>query len=207
MSKVLNAKHKLSRRLQATIWDNTKNTYEKRNYKPGQHGPLSRTKLSDYGLHLQAKQRLKAHYGGSRITEKQFKNIFSLARTKKGNTENIFIGLLESRLDVVIYRLGIARTIFAARQIVGHAHIKVNGKKLNIPSYRLKIGDVISLKDASRNIPVIQESVSEKRAVPEYLNFDSDKMEGKFLRMPHDLAEVRLPFEADIRRIVELYSH
>ncbi|MCF8462615.1 MAG: 30S ribosomal protein S4 [Rickettsiaceae bacterium] len=207
MSKVLQAKHKLSRCLQATIWDNTKNTYEKRNYKPGQHGPLSKTKLSDYGLHLQAKQRLKAHYGGPRITEKQFRNLFALARSKKGNTENVFIGLLESRLDVVIYRLGIAKTIFAARQIVGHSHVKVNGKKLNIPSYRLKIGDIISLKDASRNIPVIQESVSEKRAVPEYLSFDSDKMEGQFLRMPHDLAEVRLPFEADIRRIVELYSH
>ena len=205
MTKIIKAKYKLSRKLGTIIWDDSKDTFSKRNYKPGQHGPTNKTKLSDYGLHLQAKQRLKAHYGCGRITERQFHNLFLLARKKTGNTENNFIGLLESRLDVMVYRLNIAPTIGAARQLVRHAHIIVNGKKINIPSYRAKINDVIAVKDKAQNIPVILESIARKRHLPDYLKFDAEKMEGALTRMP-TVEEVPLPFEPRVNLLVEFYS-
>ena len=156
-------------------------------------------------MHLQAKQRLKAHYGCGRITERQFHNLFLLARKKTGNTEDNFIGLLESRLDVLVYRLNVAPTIGAARQLVRHNHIIVNGEKVNIPSYRAKLNDVIAIKDKAQSIPIILESLASKKSIPDYLKFDSEKMEGFMSRLPK-VEEVPLPFEANLNRVVELYS-
>jgi small subunit ribosomal protein S4 len=205
VTKVIKAKYKLSRKLGTAIWDSSKDTFQKRNYRPGQHGPTNKNKLSDYGLHLQAKQRLKAHYGCGRITERQFHNLFVLAQKKSGNTEDNFIGLLETRLDVIVYRLNIAPTIGAARQLVRHGHIRVNGKKVDISSYRAKVSDIITVKDTAQNIPIILESIASKKSIPDYLKFDAEKMEGSIARLP-TVDEVPLPFEPHLQRVVELYS-
>lgn len=140
MTKIISSKYKASRRLGVSIWGNSKDPFNKKNYRPGQHG-LNPTagKPSDYGMHLHAKQRIKAHYG--RINERQFRNLFTLAQKMKGNTGENFIGLLESRLDTIVYRMNFAASIFAARQLVTHGHILLNGKKVNIPSMRLKEGE------------------------------------------------------------------
>lgn len=204
MTKILSAKYKASRRLGVSIWGDNKDPFNKRNYRPGQHGQTTIVKNSDYGLHLKAKQRIKAHYG--RINERQFRNTFALAQKMKGNTGENFIALLESRLDAVVYRMNIAASIFAARQLVTHGHIRVNGKKVNIPSYRLKVGDVINLKDSSAQLPVIIESVQKmSRTVPDYMEFDSNSMTGKFNRLPI-ISDVPYPFEPEVHFVVELYS-
>lgn len=204
MTKILKSKYKASRRLGASLWGSNKDSFNKKSTRPGQHGANPMHKLSDYGMHLRAKQRLKNHYG--RITEKQFRNLFALARKQKGNTAECFIGLLETRLDAVIYRLGIAPTIFAARQFVSHCHITVNGKRVNIPSYRVSIGDEIAVKEASKQVPVIIESVQINAAnVPDYFEFDAGKMSGKLLRIP-TTADVPYPFDPEVHFIVEMYS-
>ena len=205
LSKIVKAKYKVSRRLGVSIWGNDKDPVHKKNYRPGQHGLTGgMIKTSDYGLHLKAKQRIKAHYG--RINEKQFRNVFTLARKMKGNIGENFIGLLESRLDAVVYRSNLAPTIFAARQLVTHGHILVNGKKVNIPSAKLKEGDEVSLKVASRNMVPIVESVSKMiRTVPDYITFDPNHFTGKFVRIPA-ISDVPFPFGAEVHMVVEFYS-
>ncbi len=205
MTKILSTKYKASRRLGVSIWGDAKDPFHKKNYRPGMHGQTTNmNKTSDYGLHLKAKQRIKAHYG--RINERQFRNVFILAQKMKGNTGENFIGLLESRLDSIVYRMNIAASIFAARQLVTHCHIRVNGKKVNIPSYRVKIGDVITLKDSSKQLPVIIESVNKMvRQVPDYISFDSHTFTGKLVRIPV-VSDVPYPFDPEVHFVVELYS-
>lgn len=207
MTKILKQKYKVSRRLGVSIWGDNKDPFHKRSYRPGQHGQGSSIgggKTSDYGLHLKAKQRIKAHYG--RINERQFRNLFILAQKMKGNTGENFIGLLEKRLDAVVYRMNLANSIFASRQLVTHKHILVNGKQVNVPSYRLKEGDVVTLKPASKQLVNIIESVSKMaRTVPSYIDFDTSHMSGKFVRTP-SISDVPYPFEPEVNFVVELYS-
>jgi small subunit ribosomal protein S4 len=204
VTKIISSKYKASRRLGVSIWGDSKDSFNKKNYRPGQHGQNTMTKTSDYGLHLKAKQKIKCHYG--RVNERQFRNTFMLAQKMKGNTGENFVGLLERRLDVVVYRMNLAPTIFAARQLVSHGHIKVNGKKVNIPSQRLKESDIIELKDSSKQIPLILESATKQsRTVPDYLSFDVNSMSGKFVRVPM-VSDVPYPFEPEIHLVVELYS-
>ncbi|WP_341789955.1 30S ribosomal protein S4 [Rickettsia endosymbiont of Polydrusus tereticollis] len=204
MTKIVSSKYKASRRLGVSLWGDSKDAFNTRNYRPGQHGQNTMIKTSDYGLHLKAKQRLKCHYG--RINEKQFKNIFALAQKMKGNTGENFIGLLESRLDTVVYRMNIVSTIFAARQLVSHGHIKVNGRKADIASMRLKEGDVIELKDSTKQMAVVLESVSKQgQTAPGYLSFDVTSLSGKFVRVP-GISDVPYPFEPEINLVIELYS-
>jgi small subunit ribosomal protein S4 len=205
MTKIVKAKFKASRRLGVSIWGSGKDAIHKKNYKPGQHGQTGMMpKISDYGMHLKAKQRIKVHYG--RINEKQFRNIFASAQKMKGNTGENFIGLLERRLDAIIYRMNIAPTIFAARQLVTHGHITVNGKKVDIPSCRLSVGDEVALKDSSKQIPMILESVTKmERMVPDYISFESDDLKGKFVRVPV-ISDVPYPFDPEMHFLVELYS-
>jgi len=201
------AKYKASRRLGVTIWEDNdgKDPFRKRNYRPGQHGQNTMRKPSDYGLHLIAKQRLKCHYG--RINEKQFKNIFRLALKMKGNTGENLIGLLERRVDAVVYRLNLAPSIFTARQLISHGHIKINGKKVDIPSQKLDEGDVIELSDKAKQMLIIVESANKlTRTVPDYLSLDPSKLSGKFLRIP-TIADVPYPFQPEVHFVVEYYSH
>ncbi|MDX1923996.1 MAG: 30S ribosomal protein S4 [Rickettsiaceae bacterium] len=204
MTKIVNAKFKASRRLGVTIWGDGNDPFHKRNYKPGQQGPNAMGKLSDYGLHLRAKQRLKAHYG--RINERQFRNIFKEASRRKGNTGENFLGILESRLDTAVYRLTLAPSIFAARQLVTHCHVLVNGKKVNIPSYQLKVGDVVEVRESSKQLPVIQLAIAKgDRKVPDYFSFEASSLEAKFLRMPVT-SDIPYPFEPEVSLVVEFYS-
>lgn len=204
MTKIISSKYKVSRRLGVSLWGDAKDSFNKRNYRPGQHGQNTMIKTSDYGLHLKAKQKIKCYYG--RVNERQFRNTFKLAEKMKGNTGENFIGLLERRLDAVIYRMNIAPTIFTARQLVSHGHVKVNGKKVDIPSHKLKESDIIELKDHSKQIPVILESATRQiRTIPSYLTFDVDLMSGKFIRVPM-ISDVPYPFEPEVHLLVELYS-
>ena len=204
MTRIIKAKYKASRRLGKSVWGDAKDPFNTKNYRPGQHGPTGRVKTSDYGIHLQAKQLVKAHYG--RVTEKQFRNTFELASKMKGNTAENFAGLLEKRLDMVVYRLNLASSIFMARQLVSHGHVRLNGKKVNIASLRVKEGDMISLKDSSKEILVCAEAATKLvRSVPNYLSLDAENMSGVFARTPM-VSDIPYPFEADFNKIVELYS-
>ena len=205
MTRIVKAKYKASRRLGTSIWGDSKDPFHTKNYRPGQHGLTGRVKTSDYGAHLQAKQTVKAHYG--RITEKQFRNIFALANKMKGNTAENFAGLLEKRLDMVIYRMNLAPTIFAARQLVSHGNVRLNGKKVNIPSQRLTERDKVELKDSAKQITVYMESAQkQERTVPEYLSMDPGTMSGIFVRTPI-ISDIPYPFEANFGKIIEYYSH
>lgn len=205
MTKIVKAKYKVSRRLGSSIWGDEKDPFHTKNYRPGQHGAGTRGKVSDYGLHLNAKQMVKNHYG--RVTETQFRNIFKLASKMKGNTAENFAGLLEQRLDMVVYRMNFAPTIFAARQLVSHCHVRLNGKKVNIASQRVQVGDVIEIKDNSKDITKIIESVQKlSRPVPEYLSIDPAKMSGQLVRIPM-ISDIPYPFQPNFGKIVEYYSH
>lgn len=205
MTKIVKAKYKVSRRLGVSVWGDAKDAFHTKNYRPGQHGVGGKLKVSDYGLHLNAKQLVKSHYG--RVTEKQFKNTFKLAAKMKGNTAENLAALLERRLDAVVYRMNFAPSIFAARQMVSHGHIRVNGKKVNIPSQKLKVGDQIELKDGSKQIGLFMESAQkQERTVPEYLSMDPGKMAGEFLRIPM-ISDIPYPFQPNFGKIVEYYSH
>ncbi|NRB11260.1 MAG: 30S ribosomal protein S4 [Rickettsiaceae bacterium] len=205
MTKIIKSKYKASRRLGKSIWGNSKDPVHTKNYRPGQHGPNGRVKVSDYGEHLKAKQEVRAHYG--RVTEKQFKRLFDLAHNMKGNTAENFAGLLERRLDMVVYRMNLAPTIFAARQLVSHGHVRLNNKKVNIASIKVKEGDIIELKDSSKQIIVYMESMQRQdRNVPDYLTVDPTAMSGTFVRVPM-ISDIPYPFEADFNKIVEYYSH
>jgi small subunit ribosomal protein S4 len=190
---------KLSRRLGISL-SGTGKEIEKRPYAPGPHGPNQRKKLSEYGLQLQEKQKLRHMYG---VTERQFRNLFDKAGKMAGKHGENFMILLEARLDNVVYRLGLARTRRAARQLVNHGHILVNGSRVDIPSFRVAAGQTISLREKSRNLDVVKESVEVNNFVPDYLTFDADKLEGTFTRLPE---RSELPAEINEALIVEFYS-
>jgi len=204
VSKRVNAKYKISRRLGANLWGRGKDPYEKRNYGPGQHGQLRRKKASDYGLQLREKQKIKGYYGN--ITERQFRRVYQEAARAKGDTSENLIGLLESRLDAIVYRMGFVPTVFAARQFVSHGHIKVNGRRVNIASFTVKEGDVVELKEKSRELTLVLENMkSPERNVPEYIEFDEKEFKGKFIRRPK-LADVPYPVQMEPNLVVEFYS-
>ena len=205
MTKRIAAKYKIDRRLGCNLWGRPKSPFNQRNSRPGQHGAMGqRRKLSDYGNQLFAKQKLRFYYGD--ITEKQFRKIYDKASRIKGDTSEILIELLERRLDAIVYRMKFVPTIFAARQLVNHGHVKVNGKRVNIPSYTVKDGDEISIKEQSKQINLIQEAiVSQEREIPEYLEVDTKDLKGRFLRAPlmHD---VPYPVTMEPNLVIEYYS-
>ncbi|WP_462411298.1 30S ribosomal protein S4 [Neobacillus sp. Marseille-QA0830] len=190
---------KLSRRLGISL-SGTGKELEKRPYAPGQHGPNQRKKLSEYGLQLQEKQKLRHMYG---VNERQFRNLFVKAGKMTGVLGENFMILLESRLDNLVYRLGLARTRRAARQLVNHGHIVVDGARVDIPSYRVSPGQTISVREKSRNLDVVKEAIEVNNFVPDYLTFDADKLEGTFTRLPE---RSELPAEINETLIVEFYS-
>jgi len=203
MSKRNTSKYKIDRRLGVNLWGRPKSPYNKREYGPGEHGQR-RFKISDYGLQLRAKQKLKGYYGN--IGERRFRRYYLDAVRRRGDTGENLIGLLESRLDAVVYRLKFVPTVFAARQIVNHGHVRVNGKRVTIPSYQVKEGDEIEIKEKSRELPVVLEAiVSPERDVPDYYNVDYNKMTGTFLRVPL-LAEVPYPVQMEPNLVIEFYS-
>jgi small subunit ribosomal protein S4 len=198
------AKHKIDRRMGENIWGRPKSPVNRREYGPGQHGQRRKAKLSDFGLQLRAKQKLKGHYGD--LTEKQFRRIFSDAERVKGDTGENLIGLLERRLDALVYRAKFVATIFAARQFVNHGHVMVNGKKVNIPSYRVKEGDVIEIRESSRQIAAVLEAISlPERDVPDYIETDYSKMTAKFIRTP-GLGDVPYAVVMEPNLVIEFYS-
>ncbi len=204
MTKRLASKHKVDRRLKVNLWGRPKSPFNTRNYPPGQHGKTSRSKTSDYGTQLQAKQKLKFYYGN--MNERQFRNVFRKALKKQGNTAENFIGFLERRLDTVIYRAKFATTVFSARQIINHGHIKVNGKKVNIPSYLISDKDTIELKDKSKELTMIIGSiVSKERDIPEYIQMDEKNKIAKLIRVPK-FSEVPYPTIMEPNLVVEYYS-
>ncbi|MFP3944567.1 MAG: 30S ribosomal protein S4 [Alphaproteobacteria bacterium] len=204
MSKRISAKYKIDRRVGQNIWGRPKSPYNKREYPPGQHGQRRRGKLSDFGEHLLAKQKLKGYYGN--ITERQFRRIYEEANRRKGNTAEHLIGLLEQRLDAAVYRAKFVPTVFAARQFVNHGHVLVNGRRVNIPSYRVKVDDVIEVREKSRQLPIVLEAVQlPERDVPDYLEVDHNKMTARFLRVPQ-LADVPYPVHMEPSLVVEFYS-
>ena len=192
MTKRHSAKYKIDRRLGVNLWGRPKSPFNRRNSKPGQHGVQGqRKKLSDYGNQLFAKQKLKFYYGD--LTERQFRNIFKKASNIKGDTSQILIELLERRLDATVYRMKFVPTIFSARQLVNHGHVKINGKRVNIPSYSVSDGDEISIRDKSKEINLIVESVSsQEREIPEYLEVDVKELKGRFLRAPLILSLIHI---------------
>ncbi len=203
MSKRSTSKYKIDRRLGVNLWGRPKSPYNKREYGPGEHGQR-RFKLSDYGLQLRAKQKLKGYYGN--IGERQFRRYYQDAVRRRGDTSENLVGLLESRLDAVVYRLKFVPTVFAARQIVNHGHVRVNGKRVTIPSYRVSEGDEIEIKQKSHELPVILEAiVSPERDVPDYLTVDYNKMTGSFLRIPL-FAEIPYPVQMEPNLVIEFYS-
>ena len=203
MTKRLESKYKVCRRLGVNLWGRAKSPTNKREYGPGQHGQRRR-KPSDFGNQLQAKQKLRCYYGN--ITEKQFQRYYEQASHVKGDTGENLVGILERRLDAVVYRMKFVPTVFAARQFVNHGHVRVNGKKVNIASYRVKPEDTIEIKDASRELPLVLEAVSSgERDVPEYLEVDFDKMKGTYHRVP-TFVEVPYPIQMEPNLVVEYYS-
>ena len=204
MSKRHNAKYKLDRAMGENLWGRPKSPVNKRSYGPGQHGQRRKSKVSDFGLQLRAKQKLKGYYGN--ITEKQFSKIYVEADRRKGNTSENLISLLESRLDAFVYRTKFVPTVWAARQFVNHGHVLVNGQKVNIASYRLKAGDVVEVRERSRNMALVLEALqSPERDIPEYIELDAKGMKAKLIRLP-ELAEVPYPVKMEPSLIVEYYS-
>ena len=204
MTKRTKRKYKVSRRLGVNLWGRAKDPVAKKNFPPGQHGLTGYKKISDYGTQLHAKQKLRNYYGD--ITETQFRRIFKEASRRKGDTGENLIGLLESRLDAIVYRAGFVPTIFAARQFINHGHVTVNGRKANIGSMQIKPGQVIEIKESSRQMPMVLESMqSNERSVPEYLEVDGNKMTVKYVRIPL-LADVPYPVVMEPNMVVEFYS-
>ena len=205
MSKRISAKYKIDRRMGENIWGRPKSPVNKRDYGPGQHGQAGkRKKISDFGLHLRAKQKLKGYYGS--ITEKQFRRIYNEAVRRKGDTSENLIDLLESRLDALVYRMKFVPTVFAARQFVNHGHVMVNGRKVNIGSYRCKPGDVVEVREKSRQMNLVLDAVdSSERELPDYVNVDHEKMKGEFTRVPA-LGDVPYAVQMEPNLVVEYYS-
>ncbi len=197
------AKHKIDRRLGVNLWGRPKSPVNAREYGPGQHGQR-RSKPTDYGVQLMAKQKLKGYYGN--IGEKQFRRYYQEAVRRRGDTGQNLIGILECRLDAMIYRMKFAPTVFAARQLVSHGHVTLNGVRCNIPSAMTKAGDVVALKEKSRQIPQVMEAmVSVEREIPEYLTVDEAKFSGQMNRVP-DLSDVPYPVQMEPNLVIEFYS-
>ncbi len=204
MTKRTAAKYKIDRRMGENIWGRAKSPLNKREYGPGQHGQRRKGKLSDFGTQLRAKQKLKGYYGD--LTEKQFRRIYGEAERVKGDTGENLIGLLERRLDAVVYRAKFVPTIFAARQFVNHGHVEVNGKRVNIASYRVKEGDVIAIRERSRQLAIVLEAVAlTERDVPDYLEVDHNKMTATFVRQPA-LGDVPYAVQMEPNLVVEFYA-
>jgi small subunit ribosomal protein S4 len=204
MSKRDTAKYKIDRRMGQNIWGRPKSPVNKREYGPGQHGQRRKTKLSDFGTQLKAKQKLKGYYAN--ISERQFRRIYEEASRMKGDTSANLIGLLESRLDAIIYRAKFVPTPFAARQFVNHGHVRVNGRKVNIASYRCKVGDVVAVREKSRQLGSVLESLElAERDVPDYIAADHTKMTAELKRLPV-LTDVPYPVQMEPNLVVEFYS-
>jgi small subunit ribosomal protein S4 len=203
MSKRMESKHKIDRRLGVNLWGRPKSPFNRREYGPGQHGQRRR-KPSDFGIQLMAKQRLKGYYGN--IGERQFRRYYQEAVRRRGDTGEQLVGLLERRLDAVVYRAKFVPTVFSARQFVNHGHVRVNGKRVTIPSYLVKEGDVIEVKEKSRQLPIVMAaSESNERDVPDYIDVDHKAMKAKFVRVP-ELADIPYPVQMQPNLVVEFYS-
>jgi len=204
MTKRNESKYKLDRRMGQNIWGRPKSPVNRREYGPGQHGQRRKTKLSDYGVQLRAKQKLRGYYGN--ISERQFRGIYQAAIRMKGDSGEHLIGLLESRLDAFVYRSKFVPTVFAARQFVSHGHIKVNGRRVTIPSFRPKTGDLVEVKDVSKQLALVLEATAlPERDVPDYIEADHTKMTAKLLRTPK-LSDVPYASQMQPHLIVEFYS-
>ncbi|HTJ03535.1 MAG TPA: 30S ribosomal protein S4 [Methylovirgula sp.] len=204
MTKRAEAKYKIDRRMGQNIWGRPKSPVNRREYGPGQHGQRRKGKLSDFGTQLKAKQKLKGYYGN--ISEKQFRKYYAEAIRMKGDSGDNLIGLLERRLDAIVYRAKFVPTVFAARQFVNHGHVKVNGRRVNIASYQVKIGDVVEVKEASRQLVIVLEAVGlAERDVPEYYDVDHGKMSAKLTRVPLP-SEVPYPVLMEPNLVIEFYS-
>ena len=204
MTKRLASKHKVDRRLKVNLWGRPKSPFNSRNYPPGQHGKGKKGKLSDYGTQLEAKQKMKFYYGN--INERQFRNVYRKAIQKKGNTTENLVGFLERRLDTVVYRAKFATTVFSARQLINHGHIRVNGKKVNIPSYLVKAEDTIEIKDKSKDIvAIVGALVSKEREVPDYIQMDEKNKKATLIRIPK-FSEVPYPVIMEPNLVIEYYS-
>ncbi len=204
MTKRIESKYKIDRRMGENIWGRPKSPVNRREYGPGQHGQRRKGKLSDYGVQLKAKQKLRGYYGN--ISERQFRGIYQVARKQKGDTGAHMIGLLERRLDAVVYRAKFVPTVHAARQFVSHGHIMVNGKRVTIPSYRVKVGDVVEVKDKSKQLALVLEAEAlAERDVPDYIELDTNKLAAKLTRIPV-LSDVPYPVQMEPHLVVEFYS-
>ena len=204
MTKRIKAKHKVDRRLKVNLWGKPKSPFNTRNYPPGQHGQNKKGKPTDYGVQLNAKQKLKSYYGN--INERQFRNVYRKAIKKKGNTTENLVGILERRLDTVIYRAKFAPTVFSARQLINHGHFKVNKKKVNISSYLVKEEDLIEVKDKSKALTIIDTSLNSKeRDVPEYIQIDLKNKTAKLVRVPK-FADIPYPTMMEPKLVIEYYS-
>jgi small subunit ribosomal protein S4 len=204
MTKRVRAKHKIDRRLGENIWGRPKSPLNRRESRPGQHGERRSGKLSDFGQQLKAKQKLKGYYAS--ISERQFRAAYDEASRLKGSTSEHLIGLLERRLDALVYRAKFVPTVFAARQFVSHGHVTVNGKRVTIPSYRLKVGDVIEVREKAKQLALVLEAIkSAERDVPDYVNADHNKMTASLTRIPA-LSDVPYPVQMEPNLVVEFYS-
>jgi small subunit ribosomal protein S4 len=203
MTKRISAKSKICRRLGVNLWGRAKDPLARRNYGPGQHGN-KRRKVSGYGIQLAAKQKLKGYYAN--MNERQFRRMYQEAARLRGDTAENLVGLLERRLDIVVYRMNLVPTVFAARQFVNHGHVKVNGRRVNIPSYLLKEGDTIEVAERSRNMPMVLETMARpERDMPEYLTLDPKSFKGQLVRVPK-LADVPYPVQMEPNLVIEYYS-
>ena len=204
MTKRLNAKHKVDRRLKVNLWGRPKSPFNTRNYRPGQHGQSRKSKPTDYGIQLIAKQKLKSYYGN--INERQFRNIYRKAIKKRGDTTENLVALLETRLDTVIYRAKFAPTVFSARQLINHGHFKVNKRKVNVSSYLVKEEDLIEVKDKSKSLIIIEGCLNNKeRDVPEYIQSDGKNKTAKLVRVPK-FADIPYPVQMEPKLVIEYYS-
>ena len=204
MTKRAQAKYKIDRRMGENIWGRPRSPFNKREYGPGQHGQRRKGKATDFGTQLKAKQKVKGYYGN--VGERQFHSYYVEARRLKGDSSANLIGLLERRLDAFIYRAKFVPTVFAARQFVNHGHIKVNGRRVNIPSFQVKVGDLVEIKESSRQMNLVLEAVAlAERDVPDFIEADHGKMTAKFTRIPA-LSDVPFAVQMEPHLIVEFYS-
>ena len=204
MTKRIRAKHKIDRRLGENIWGRPKSPLNRRESRPGQHGERRSGKLSDFGQQLKAKQKLIGYYAS--ISERQFRAAYDEASRLKGSTSEHLIGLLERRLDALVYRAKFVPTVFAARQFVSHGHVTVNGKRVNVPSFRCKVGDLVEVKEKGKQMTLLLEAIkSAERDVPDYIEADHSKMTAKLTRVP-TLSDVPFPVHMEPNLVVEFYS-
>ncbi len=204
MTKRLKSKHKVDRRLKVNLWGRPKSPFNSRAYPPGQHGQNKKGKPTDYGIQLQAKQKLKAYYGN--INERQFRNIYRKALSKRGDTTENLVALLEQRLDTLVYRAKFAPTVFSARQMINHGHIKVNKKRVNISSYIVKESDTVEVREKSKKLVVVDGALqSKERDVPDYIQSDTKNKIAKLIRVPK-FSEVPYPVVMEPNLVIEYYS-